>query len=121
MTELQLSASRHGETVVINVGGELDAETKTSLDRCLRAYFRSPGERVILDLSETTFMDSGSLGLITDHHKRAAAATGALVLAGASRSRIHVLWLTGLADWLPLYPDVDTALKAFAPPPPDPA
>jgi anti-sigma B factor antagonist len=121
MTDLQLSTSRHGETVVIGVAGELDAATKTSLDRCLRVHFQTPGERVILELSETTFMDSGSLGLIIDHHKRAAAATGTLVLAGASPSRVHVLWLTGLADWLPLYPDVPTALTAIDPPPPDPA
>ncbi|MEV0587866.1 STAS domain-containing protein [Nonomuraea sp. NPDC050310] len=113
MTNLQLSTLTRGEIVIICVGGELDAVTKAPLDRSLRGRFQRPGERVVLDLSDVTFMDSGSLGLITDHHQRAAAAGCELVLAGASPTRMQVLWLTGLADWLPLYPDADAACAAL--------
>ncbi|MCK2215548.1 STAS domain-containing protein [Actinomadura sp. ATCC 31491] len=117
MIDLRLSARRHAGVEVVEVGGELDAVTKAQLDRFLTAYFNGPDERVVLDLSGVTFMDSGSLGLIVDHYKRADAAGGRLALAGVSPSRMQVLWLTGLADWLPLYADVDAALLALARPP----
>ncbi|MEV0390670.1 STAS domain-containing protein [Nonomuraea sp. NPDC050643] len=113
MDDLRLSTHHLGDIAVISVGGELDTVTRASLDRCLRAYFRTPGDHVVLDLSGVTFMDSGSLGMITDHHRRAEAAAGRLAFAGASPSRIQVLWLTGLATWLPLYNDVDAAVLAF--------
>jgi len=118
MAGLQLTTDQHDEIVVIAASGELDAVTKIELDRGLRPHFRAPGDQVVLDVAGVTFMDSGSLGLIVKHYKRATAAGGSFVLAGAVRSRMQVLWLTGLADWLPLYSDVDAALAALREGPP---
>ncbi|MEW9550592.1 anti-sigma factor antagonist [Nonomuraea sp. NPDC050783] len=115
MIDLWLSTRRLSGVEIVEVGGELDAVTRPQLHRLLGGYFQgSSGERVVLDLSDVTFMDSGSLGLLIDHYKRAQAAGGRLVLANVSPSRMQVLWLTGLADWLPLYSDLDSAILALS-------
>ncbi|SEH01209.1 anti-sigma B factor antagonist [Nonomuraea solani] len=113
MDHLQLSTRRLGRAAVVTVGGELDSVTKGALDRCLRTFFRTADDHVVVDLSGVTFMDSGALGMITEHHQRATSSEGSLAFAGASPSRMQVLWLTGLATWLPFYKDVAAAVQAL--------
>ena len=57
-------------------------------------------------------MDTSSLAVIVGHWKRLAAAGGQLMLAGARYKYTKTLWITGLADRLPMYDSVDTALAA---------
>ena len=57
-------------------------------------------------------MDTSSLAVIVGHWKRLQAAGGTLVLAGARYRYTKTLWITGLADRLPLFDTVDQALAA---------
>ena len=57
-------------------------------------------------------MDTGSLAVIVGHWKQATAAGGTLALAGARYRYTKTLWITGLADRLPLYESVDAAVAA---------
>ena len=57
-------------------------------------------------------MDTGSLAVIVGHWKQLTAAGGTLVLAGARYRYTKTLWITGLADRLPLYDSVDEAIAA---------
>ena len=57
-------------------------------------------------------MDTSSLAVIVGHWKRLQAAGGTLVLAGARYRHTKTLWITGLADRLPLFDTVDQALAA---------
>ncbi|MFC4591685.1 STAS domain-containing protein [Sphaerisporangium corydalis] len=114
MRGLRLTTSHIDGITVLAVGGDLDAVTKPDLAARLAAHFTGPGASLILDLSGVTFLDSSGLGLIADYHARAREAGGMLAVAGADRARTRVLWLTGLADWLPVHDDVETARTAIA-------
>ena len=111
MDELRLSSKSQGGFVVVAVGGELDVVTSRQFDEYLT---QACGEhnRVILDLSAVDFMDTGSLAVIVGHWKKLTAAGGTLVLAGARYRYTKTLWITGLADRLPLYESVDAAVAA---------
>jgi hypothetical protein len=52
--------------------------------------------------------------VIVGHWKRLQAAGGTLVLAGARYRYTKTLWITGLADRLPLFDNVEAALAAEA-------
>jgi anti-sigma B factor antagonist len=58
------------------------------------------------------FMDTGALAVIVGHWKQLTAAGGTLALAGARYRYTKTLWITGLADKLPLYESVDAAIAA---------
>jgi anti-anti-sigma factor len=109
--DLRLSSKSQGGFVIVAVGGELDVVTSRQFDEYLT---QACGEhnRVILDLSAVDFMDTGSLAVIVGHWKKLTAAGGTLVLAGARYRYTKTLWITGLADRLPLYDSVDEALAA---------
>jgi len=111
MAELRISSEPRGNSLVVEIGGELDIVTSRQLDEHLTRG-RRQHRRIILDLSAVEFMDTSSLAVIVGHWKRLQAAGGTLVLAGARYRYTKTLWITGLADRLPLYDSVDAALAA---------
>jgi anti-sigma B factor antagonist len=111
VTELRLSSERRGDCVIVTVGGELDIVTSRQLDEHLTSLRRKQ-RSIVLDLAEVDFMDTSSLAVIVGHWKRLQATGGVLALAGARYRHTKTLWITGLAERLPMYDTVDEAIAA---------
>jgi anti-anti-sigma factor len=99
--------------MVVAIRGDLDIVTSPQLDDCLTQAEVSHS-RIILDLSGVDFLDTSALAVIVGHWKKAEASGGLLALAGARYRYTKTLWITGLADRLTMYDDVDQALQAQA-------
>jgi anti-sigma B factor antagonist len=108
---IRISSQRRDGFAIVAVSGELDIVTSRRFDECL-AEVRRDADHVIVDLSAVDFMDTGSLAVIVGHWKQITAAGGTLTLAGARYRYTKTLWITGLADRLPLYDSVDAAVAA---------
>jgi anti-sigma B factor antagonist len=113
VAELRLDSERRGDSVIVAVGGEFDLVTSRQLDEHLARAHRQD-RWIILDLAAVDFMDTSSLAVIVGHWKRLQAAGGMLALAAARYRHTKTLWITGLADRLPMYDTVDGALAAVA-------
>jgi anti-sigma B factor antagonist len=109
--ELELSAERHGDSLVVSIRGDLDLVSGRQFDEFL-ARARTEHDRIVLDMSGVGFLDTSSLAVIVGHWKAMQAAGGTLSLAGARYRYTKSLWITGLADRLPFYDTVDKALAA---------
>jgi anti-anti-sigma factor len=107
---LELSATRHGDRTVVGVKGELDIVSRTRFIAHLDTAIRENGSRIILDLSGLDFIDTSALSTVVAYWKRLTAEGGLLALAGAQYTTARVLWITGLAQRLPMYDDVAAAL-----------
>jgi anti-sigma B factor antagonist len=110
---IRISSERRDGFAVVVVSGELDIVTSRNFDECL-ADVRRDDMHIIVDLSAVDFMDTGSLAVIVGHWKQVTAAGGTLALAGARYRYTKTLWITGLADRLPMYDSVDAAVAAGA-------
>ena len=119
MAELHFSMEPHGASVVVSVRGELDVVSSQRFDDCLTEA-AGVSDRVILDLSGVDFMDTTALAVIVGHWRRQVAAGGLFFLAGARYRYVKALWITGLADRLPMYDTVDEALAAVRTVQPEP-
>lgn len=109
MAALRLTSSTVDEITVVRVDGVLDATTRDQFADCLTMT----GTDLILDLAGVTFMDSRALGLIVHHWQTSLAAGGKFALIGVEYSKSKVMWITGLAQRLPLYDTLDDALAAI--------
>jgi anti-sigma B factor antagonist len=110
---LELSAQRIDGVTVVAATGDLDIVTSPQLDASLTEARRASAS-VVLDLSAVDFMDTSSLAVIVGHWKKLAARGDALVLAGARYRYTKTLWITGLAERLPMYETVAEAVAACA-------
>jgi anti-sigma B factor antagonist len=111
---LELSSQRQGAVTIVAARGDLDIITSPQLDASLTEARRATAQ-VILDLSEVDFMDTSCLAVIVGHWKKLTARGGSLALAGARYRYTKTLWITGLAERLPMFDDVPAALAAAAP------
>jgi anti-anti-sigma factor len=109
---IRVSSQRRDGFAVVAVSGELDIVTSRRFDEFLAEVRQSGDDHIIIDLSAVDFMDTGSLAVIVGHWKKVTAAGGTLALAGARYRYTKTLWITGLADRLPLYESVDAAVAA---------
>jgi anti-sigma B factor antagonist len=104
-----VSVERLTATAVVRVRGELDIATVPALTDVLRSL-EQPCDRVVLDLSGLTFIDSTGLTLAVTEHQRAAKDGVEFVLAGATGNVLKVFRLTGLDVTMPMAPDLASAL-----------
>ena len=111
MAELALSVETRDGSAVVTIRGELDVVANQRFGDCL-SEAESRSDRVILDMSAVDFMDTTALATIVGHWRRMQAAGGMFLLAGARYRYTKALWITGLADRMPMHDTVDEALAA---------
>jgi anti-sigma B factor antagonist len=112
--QVRLSAQRQDGIVVIAVAGELDVVTSSQFADYL-AQVGSEQDSVIIDLSDVDFLDTSALAVIIGHWKRLSVRGGTLALAGARYQFTRTLWITGLADRLPMFTTAAEAVHALRP------
>lgn len=99
-----------GAGTVIRVSGDLDLSTVAALERELAGPAEA-GERVIVDLSECTFLDSSALRALVVAHRAADAAHGRLELIVTSPIIRRVLEVSALDSLLGLHETLDDAIQ----------
>jgi len=111
LTERSLGEDGH----VVAVRGELDLFTAPELRSLIADLIDQGKTGLVVDLVETSFIDSSGLAALVGALKRVAAAGGRLVLVNAgSGSRLaRTLTLTGLDRVLEVQPDCDSAVAAL--------
>jgi anti-sigma B factor antagonist len=101
--DLQIDRRTVGPWTVVEVGGELDLATSSTLRDRLLEMIAEGADRVAVDLDRVTFMDSSSLGVLVTSLKRVRERQGDLVLLRANGSPAKVLALTGLDRVFEMY------------------
>ena len=104
------SAPVADETVRVQVQGELDMSTSPQLDQLLRREVAA-GKRVVVDLSEITFIDSSGLNALIGALRVAESNGGALMVSPSLPTQVkRVFEITGLSGVLPIEAEAgDTA------------
>lgn len=105
--DLQLSTRRADGRAVVSVGGEVDLETASQLGEHALEAVRYVSPHLALDLAGVTFMDSTGLKVLLSIQRRADLAGGSLAVAGATRSVLKILALTGLDQTFALYDSLE--------------
>jgi anti-sigma B factor antagonist len=100
---------RDGRTAVVAVDGELDLATAPDLKRTLCELLGNGRSRLVLDLSQASFVDSTALSVLVGVHRRLAP-DERLAIAGAHERVLDVLERSGLAATLRVFPTIHAAL-----------
>ena len=98
--KVRVRTSDHG--TVVQVGGDLDIESKASFQEIVRYVLRSYSPRLLLDLADVPFMDCAGLGSLVLTRRRAEMRKGSARLVAASAPVRRVITTTGMKDVFPV-------------------
>jgi anti-sigma B factor antagonist len=99
-----------GETHVVAIAGEIDLFTAPEFKQRVSAPIDAGRTHVIVDLTETTFIDSSSLGALIGAHRRLQQRGGRLVVACDNDAIVKTFRITGLDGVFTIVNSVQTAL-----------
>jgi anti-sigma B factor antagonist len=99
-----------GKAHVIAVSGEVDLFTAPEFKQRVLAPIAEGIDRVIVDLTATTFIDSSSLGALIGAHRRLQQRGGLLVVACDSDAIAKTFRITGLDGVFTIVNSVQAAL-----------
>lgn len=101
-----------GGVPVVEAAGELDLETAGSFEAALSRALEANAERVIVDLTSVTFMDSSGVNALMSRTRSFREAGGAVPLAvGGEQQAFKVLRICGLDRLLGVHPDAESAAR----------
>jgi anti-sigma B factor antagonist len=102
------------DTHVVAVTGEIDLFTSPEFKQRVGAPIDAGRTHVIVDLTETTFIDSSSLGVLIGAHRRLRRLQGSLVIVCNDDAIVKTFRITGLDGVFTIVPTLDQALDGDA-------
>lgn len=115
--ETNISVRNVGGAIFVETEGDIDMASAPMLrEHLLSALLTEPASPVVLDLTNTQFMDSSGLGALAEAHNVARDAGRRLLVAGAQRPVRRVLEITRMDHVLDCYADRRSALQALPTP-----
>jgi anti-sigma B factor antagonist len=110
-----VSTERAGEsTGVIVLSGEVDIYTAPQFKESLHALLDEGVDKLVVDLSGVTFIDSTALGVLIGGVRRVHGEGGTMALVVATRPVERVLSITGLDRVFTIHADREAALESLA-------
>ncbi len=97
-------------TYVIALSGEVDLYTAPEFKQQLLDVIAKGAKDVVVDFTNTTFIDSTTLGVLVGGVKRLRAQDGRLSLVCSDRNITKIFEITGLDRVFTIYPTRDEAL-----------
>ncbi len=85
-----------GDAFIVTVTGEADLHTAPELDRALQGVLGLGATGVAVDLSEVSFIDSTTLGILLRYRPQFLSRGGDLVIVTDDRRVLRTLEITGL-------------------------
>lgn len=102
---------KEGVTLVELRGRLVHGDELQSLKAELLPSLQTPGQTLILNMTNIQYCDSGGLGALLYLDEAAKDAGSTLRLAGVSERLMEVLKMTHTAKFLTMDPDVDSSLR----------
>ena len=102
------------DTHVLAVTGEIDLFTAPEFKQRMSALIDAGRSRIVVDLTQTTFIDSSSLGVLIGAHRRLKLRGGSLVVVCSDEAISKTFKITGLDGVFTLVKSLDDALDGDA-------
>jgi anti-sigma B factor antagonist len=109
LTEDSIDAERH----IVAVRGEIDLFTAPELKQKLTDAIEGGKTRIVVDLTQTTFLDSTALGVLIGAVKRLRTRDGALVIVNVDQNIAKTFEITGLDQIFTIVGERDAAIAAL--------
>ena len=99
---------------ILVVGGEVDYEVSPQLKAHMMRAIKAGAKRLVLDLSDVTFIDSTAIGVVAGAVEKLDEAGGSLAIVSTHEKVVQIFEITGLDSVVTLHASREEALAALA-------
>jgi anti-sigma B factor antagonist len=111
---MEISTTQHKRCDVVKASGRVDSSTAPELEQALNAITNAGRYKVVLDMSDITFMSSKGWWVLIDTQKTCKRyRRGELVLVNVRSEIRSSLDLVGMGSYFKIYNDVTEAVGSF--------
>jgi anti-sigma B factor antagonist len=112
--QMNLTTERSHGIAVVRVGeSRLMYPLLSEFSTAVTSLISSGEQKLLIDLSPVSYVDSATIGCLMDLYRQAAAAGGTLKLSGVQKRVETMLTLTGAQNFLEIHGDEPSALRSF--------
>jgi len=108
-----VATTREGDAAIVVLAGEVDLYTAPQLEQELVRVTEESLQHVVVDMTETTFIDSTTLGVLVGCLKRLSPSGRRLALVIPDRGIRRVFDITGLDRVFPIYERREAAIRSL--------
>ena len=111
---MNLSSERTQGVVIIRVGeAKLMYPMLSDFSESISALVAEGESKVVIDMSQVSYVDSASIGCLMDLYRQTTQAGGSLKLAGVQKRVETMLTMTGTQNFIELHADEAAAISSF--------
>ena len=111
---MNLSNERTQGVVIIRVGeAKLMYPMLSDFSESISALVAEGESKVVIDMSQVSYVDSASIGCLMDLYRQTTQAGGSLKLAGVQKRVETMLTMTGTQNFIELHADEAAAVSSF--------
>lgn len=99
---------------IVAVAGEVDIFTAPELKKAIATAIDGGAHQIVVDLTETRFLDSTALGVLIGAVKRLRPLEGRLVIVNTEPSTAKTFEITGLDQIFTIVPSRDAAIETIS-------
>jgi anti-sigma B factor antagonist len=109
----KITENKDKSVVCIHIPKRLASDSSTELKKQLKELVQNGKNKIVMDLSDTHYMDSSGIGAIVSKIAKTRANKGDIRLANTQSYINDLLELTHINKILKTYPTVDNAVNSF--------
>lgn len=102
-----------GSITILTIQGDIDLESSPQLRQELKKIASTKAPTLLLDFSQTTYIDSSGLATLIEYFQSCSAYQGKLGLCGMSARVKNAFTIVRLDEVFTFYPDLETGLKTL--------
>jgi anti-sigma B factor antagonist len=99
------------DAAVVQLAGEIDMSHSPGVHQALVEVLEKRPRRLIIDLTDVTYMDSSGVGILVDALRRVRVSGAKLALVAVAPRVLSVLQITKLDQFFEMYATREEALK----------
>ena len=104
---------KQNDVTIIRPEGEIDTHNCDSLKEVIQKELRSGAKRLLIDMSNVSYLDSAALGVLVSGFKSARASRAQFKLANMQPPVAKIFQLTRLSKFFDIHQNSDEAIASF--------
>ncbi len=113
MSIFQYSSSKHGNILLIRIGGSLDAENAPKLDKKIQGEIVKGAKNVVCNMESLDYIASAGLGVLISTNDTLQKKGGEIRLSGMNDKIKKIFKLLGFLNLFKIYANDTEAIESF--------